>query len=236
MIFGIFVLVLTSAITGLMAVPANANGPDLVVNGGFESPTVADPALWHRYETSELGSSWTVEWYPSDAHPAEVPVMEIQDGVCGPAYAGQQFAELDSNHPTSIYQNLNTVAGTNYVLTFAFSPRPGTVTEDNHLLVQWDNNPVVDLTADGSGLQTTSWTLYTYPVHATGDITTLRFTNSGANPKDSYGTFLDNVSVTEFTPDAPLPELPAGVLLGIGLFGVGGFVLIKRRVQGAAVK
>ena len=123
-IFATFVLVLTLAITALMAIPANANGPDLVVNGGFESPTVVDPALWHRYETSELGSTWTVEWYPSDARPAETPLMEIQNGVCGPAFAGQQFAELDSNHPTSIFQNIPTVAGTNYVLTLLFLLAP----------------------------------------------------------------------------------------------------------------
>jgi hypothetical protein len=225
----LFILILVV----MMAIPAYAVPGNLVSNGGFETPIITDTNLWHHYTTSELGSNWTVEWNPSDAHPEETPVLEIQSGVCGAPYEGNQFAELDSTHSTSIYQDFATIPGNFYALRFAFSPRSGTGVGDNHLQIQLGSK-VDDISADGTGNSGTSWTTYVYSVQATETTTRVQFTDLGNS--DSYGTFIDDVSVTEYTSDPLLPELPAGILLGIGLACVGGIIILKRHAGGAAVK
>jgi hypothetical protein len=226
----LFVLILVI----MMAIPAYvvASG-NLISNGGFETPIVTDTNLWHQYTTSELGSNWIVEWYPSDAHLSETPVLEIQSGVCGAPYEGNQYAELDSKYSTSIYQDFTTIPGNFYALRFAFSPRSGTGAGDNHLQIKLGSK-VADITADGTGNSGTSWTTHVYSIQATATTTRVQFTDLGNS--DSYGTFIDDVSVTEYKSDPLLPEMPAGILLGIGLAGVGGIIILKRHAGGAAVK
>jgi len=113
---------------------------------------------------------------------------------------GLQWAELDSDWfgPSSsisyepsdiiIYQDLPTVPGGVYELSFAYSPRPGA--PDNVLKVYWGGELVATISATSEEL---SWTTYTTTVTASGSTTRLQFEEDGT--PDSLGMLLDDVSV-----------------------------------------
>ncbi|MBU0638632.1 MAG: DUF642 domain-containing protein [Planctomycetes bacterium] len=192
-------------ILGLLTTTAYAD--NLVVNGSFEEPVVDHTAQWNIYQ---IIPGWQIERGPS---------IELQRGVYGwqPA-VGDQWLELDSDidgpngsmhgedASTAVFQNLDTVVGQDYELSFAFSPRPGV--SDNVLEITWDGQVLDTLTADGSGLCNTDWQYYTYAVTATADTTVLGFGDRSVS--DSLGTFVDDVSVV-------VPEPASLILLTIGL-------------------
>jgi len=190
-------------------VPIHAgNGGNLAVNGGFEEPVVTHAKNWDIYSSSEI-PGWSVEWMPGpDMHdgyvrPAEA-YIELHKEVFGPAADGQQYAELDADwdgppriinfEPAAvrIYQDLSTIPGEEYELTFYFSPRPNTGISDNVLNVSWDGTAVNAISSSGGS--TILWTEHTYTLTATDHMTRLEFADNGAS--DTLGTFLDKVSVT----------------------------------------
>lgn len=180
---------------------------ELIVNGGFEYPIVEHSAQWDIFPSGTPDLGWNVEWIIDD-HPdlPDSANLELHRGVSGwLPYEGEQYTELDSdfdgpdgsinNEPASvrIYQDIPTVPGRSYWLSFAFSPRPNTDGTQNILNVSWDGTTVVILTADGSGKTNTDWTVYTYVVTATSETTRVAFADDGI--PNSMGTFLDAVSV-----------------------------------------
>ncbi len=179
-----------------MNVKSNSN---LVENGGFETPIVtSNSARWELFNSSQTG--WSTSWVNSDID--DEPVLELQTNNLWTPDEGSQYAELDTHYynpvenppraSVSISQDITTVPGNTYELSFAFSPRPGIV--DNQLQVEFgDINQTVS--ADGSGNNNTDWTTYTYTFIATDNTTTLRFTDLGIS--DSLGTLLDDVQVYE---------------------------------------
>jgi len=188
---GACLLLLTSATQG-----------ELIINGDFEDPIVE--GSWDIF--SEI-PGWTLVSGPS---------IEVQRGVGGwSAYDGEQWIELDSdeNGPgngyfleeegsSSIAQIVDTTPGDQYLLTFAFSARPGV--GDNHLLVEFDDEVVLEASASGVGLGNTDWQLYELVVTASSDITSLRF--SDLSVSNTLGTLIDGVSLT---------ALPGPAVLGV---------------------
>jgi cysteine-rich repeat protein len=181
---------------------------ELVLNGDFESPVVVASQKWDIFNTSQL-SSWIVEWATNEPSYQGTPrpvnaYLELQRGVNGWLPQGdEQHAELDSdwdgpsgslnNEPAStrIYQDISTVPGQNYNISFYFSPRPGTDNTENKLEFSW-NGDIKD-TLTGTGGSNTIWNQHTYEFTATGSTTRLQFTDKGI--PNSLGTFLDTVSV-----------------------------------------
>ena len=206
-----FLVGMLSLALGLIPIQAS-NGGNLVVNGGFEEPVVATPQDWDIYTSAEI-PGWSVEWMPGPdtynglSRPAEASI-ELHREIFGAAAEGQQYAELDSDwdgpggsytgEPASvrIYQDLPTMPGEEYELTFDFSPRPDTDASNNILNVTWNGINVDIISAPGG--TGTVWTEHTYTLTATGYVTRLAFTDMGTN--DSLGTFLDDVSVVGPTP------------------------------------
>ncbi|MBN1207375.1 MAG: DUF5011 domain-containing protein [Myxococcaceae bacterium] len=175
---------------------AHAQAPsELVVNGGFESPALG-AGSWNVLQSI---SGWTT---------SSGCGIELQNHVAGSPLEGAQHVELDSHCPTTIFQNLNTVAGRSYLLSFGYSPRPGVV--DNRIRAYWGEQWVGELNANGSGLADTSWQHVTMRVTAPGSSTRLLFADTSW--ADSVGGYIDAVSVT----DACLadPGLPTLVLHG----------------------
>ncbi len=110
--------------TSVPSVQAAPIGGNLVVNGSFEQP-VLDVSAAHLNSIPgwQLASG----------------LFEIQRGAAGAPKDGAQLLELDAGTvPSSVYQDVPTVLGTVYRLTFAFSPRPGTPAADNVLHVTWN--------------------------------------------------------------------------------------------------
>ncbi len=173
---------------------------NLISNGDFETPVVTDSNKWQIFSS---GIDWSVDW----VNPliSATPSLEFHRGVNGwlPS-SGSQYVELDGDTEgpdgsvsgesasTMIYQNIKTIPGKTYKLTFDFSPRPNTDDTQNILGVVWGGEEKSPISAVG-GSQTT-WVPYSFDFTATTSLTTLIFKDLGKS--DSLGTFLDNVSLT----------------------------------------
>jgi len=113
---------------------------DLVCNGSFEVPEVTDPAKWQLFPNGYQGLCWVVEWestqttYQNQTRP-EPALTEYHENVAAGwlAQDGDQYTELDSDwfgpnnstngEPASvkIYQDIQTIPGKNYDISFWFS-------------------------------------------------------------------------------------------------------------------
>ena len=189
----------------------------VLVNGDFEFPVVDTTQGWQIYPSGTEGLGWTVKWMPAveetfggldrpdpaylELHRAGVG--EIPSGWT--AYDGSnQYAELDTdwdgpggslnNEQASvkIYQDIPT-CGQTFTLKYAWSPRPDH--DDNKLEVYWKGALIATHEASGVGNAGTEWTLETHTnlTSNPNSTTRLEFRETG-NP-DSFGMFLDAVSI-----------------------------------------
>jgi hypothetical protein len=207
---------LTIALVVACAV-GSATAANLVVNGSFESGAVGSTSDWDIYESIE---GWQL---------SRGPAIELQRDVLGwDAYDGEEYLELDSDidgpdgtinnddASSAVFQDVATTPATLYELTFAFSARPGV--EDNALEIWWEGNLIDTLTASGVDLLAPDWQVITYQVLANTNSTRLEF--GDVSVSDSFGTFIDGVSLT------PVPE-PQSLLLLVG----GALLTLRRRVH-----
>jgi hypothetical protein len=198
--------------TALLALSTqvNAAGVNLVVNGSFENPNVPT-GTWSVHNA-------VTGWSTSG------PGIEIRDNVAGTAYAGDQFAELDSHYATNtnshIYQTLATTVAQSYLLSFAYSPRINQPEHTNGISVLWNGTLIDSVSATGGGSH--DWKVFEYIVAGTGqDI--LEFAAIGTD--DSLGGSLDAVSVSA----VPVPA--AAFLFAPALLG---FMGLRRRAKNEA--
>lgn len=181
----VMVLILFSAVIPY-AVHAN---PDLVMNGGFEEPDVI-PGDFQVFTTIP---GWTTTVGAG---------IEIQDqSLPSPPtpFEGDQYVELDSHFSGSLptnsgmAQTLSTTPGADYVLSFAYSPRPGVSSASNPIEVYWDGVKIDEVTGNGIGLTDTSWSVKTYMVSASSSSTVIEFRAVGT--QDTLGGWIDDVRV-----------------------------------------
>lgn len=196
----------TALLALALLAPAGAARADMIVNGGFEAPVIANPS----FSTFQAIPGWTTAFGPG---------IEVQNHVAGSPFAGNQFVELDSSANSGMYQDLATVAGQAYRLSFAYSPRPGVAANSTGIDVLWGGSTVSSLALNGVGLSDTAWQVYTLDLTATSSLTRLQFNATGLS--DSLGGYIDNVSVNA------VPE-PSSLAL-CGLFGLGGLIVRARR-------
>ena len=175
---------------------------NLVRNGSFETPILTRD--WDIFPSGTPGLDWTVEWVDNSNPNRPTPAMrEYQSGILNTnAVTGDQWTELDSDYnghgPTipgaelglvKIYQNVPTIPGRTYTLSFSSKKRPSTPNDENQMLVSWNGGQIADITETGS-----DWVLHTYTVTAVAYATRLEF--EGAGPNNTIGIFLDDVVVT----------------------------------------
>jgi hypothetical protein len=166
------------------AMPASATPPTLpnmLTNGSFEHPRI--PA----------GSSHPFASVPG-WHLAFGPDIELQNHVAGAPAHGEQFAELDSDASSGIFQRVHTTPGNLYRLQLLVSARPGTSSAENVLVVRWHRHVLARIVLDGRGLTSTEWHAYAFKVRATGRRPRLELDDAGIS--DSVGTYVDAVKVT----------------------------------------
>lgn len=163
---------------------------NLISNGGFEAPVVVgNGGDWEIIPTLTSGLEWVAEYLSLNPNPG----LELQAGYSSwTPKEGDQFAELDGNESTKIYQDISTVVGQTYTLNYSFSPRPGV--SSNILGVSVDGVEVDTQSQDGSALTNTSWTDDSVTFVATSATTRVSFQNNDTS--DSLGTFIDAVSVS----------------------------------------
>ncbi len=198
-------------------IPAFA-ATNLVTDGSFESASLS-AGTYALYGGNSL-AGWTA--LPGDT-------IEVRDALVGTAKDGNNFVELDSTHNSSMLTTIDTTAGQAYLLSFWYSGRPSSATANPAF-----PSGVVPASSDGlsvnygggtvavhSPTDTTDdnlWRQFTATFTATGPSTTLMFAATGKD--DSYGSSLDNISVSAIAvPEpAPMAMMAAGLL---GLMGLG---------------
>jgi len=193
---------------------------NLVQNGSFELPVVTNPNKWDVFPDGTPNLQWHVVWDPITPTTwgiytrPEAGLVEYQRLVAAGwnPQEGNQYAELHSdwasppNNPNApsavdIYQDVPTVPGKQYQVTFWYSPRPGINAVENGMEVFWNGVSLGTIAISGVGKTTTVWTMYTYTVTASNNATTRLKFDARGNPDTSMGTFLDNVSVHPYNCD-----------------------------------
>ncbi len=170
---------------------------NLLKNGGFEMPDIGTGSF-SIVKDINLDAGSVLEWLVAWTSPQDGGRLglEIQDHIAGnPAVgSGDQFAELDGDHPVTISQTVATVPGQQYELSFKYSPRAGRTAADNQITVKADGSVLgAVLSADGNTDGTTNWNDYFRTFTAADASTLIEFADTGTDT--SYGGYLDDVSL-----------------------------------------
>jgi len=196
-------------IAALLATPLFAMANDnLLVNGSFEA-TAQGNNSWSIYKPGIAG--WTTD--------ADMGV-EVRNNVAGSAFDGVRYVELDTTGNSWISQTLTTTVGQWYTVSFAYSNRNGVATDSNGLKWSFGDTAEVATPLAFNNTGNNQWTTFSTTVLATSASTTLKFWAAGKS--DSYGSSLDNISVTAAVPE---PETYALMLAGLAAVGL----MAKRR-------
>ena len=197
-----------AAWTALGMWPASARA-NLIVNPGFEDPTVPPPP---GFLTLLSIPGWTALTDGSGGG------IEIQyHAVAGLPHSGNNLVELDSTENSWMYQDVAVTPGQAYELSFWYSPRPGVEADSNSIQASWDGVdlfPAPGVTSPGGA--TTLWTQYVFTV--VGDLdgsSRLQFMALPLGAGDTFGGFLDDVSLEGEA--AAVPEPGSLLLIGAGL-------------------
>lgn len=186
----------------LASLPSLANA-NVVTNGSFESNVQANQT-WSIY--SNL-SGWTGS-------------AELRNDVSGIASDGVNYVELDTTVNSSIFQMINTSNGTEYTLSFDYSPRMGVPSNSNPIQAFWNGALLTKATGSGIGKTGNNWNTLEFSVFGTGND---KLTFSATGVSDSLGGSLDNVSLISAVPET---DTSAMMLMGIGLMG---FIARRRK-------
>ncbi|MGW4410725.1 Ig-like domain-containing protein [Nonomuraea sp. NPDC004702] len=165
--------------------------PINLVNGSFEAPPVAGFQILPDASTNPA-----VGWH---ATASDRKLEFWHSGFQGvPAADGQQFAELNANEASTLYQDVPTVPGT--VMTWSLYHRGRAGTDVMHVLIgapgaTTPQNPDGASSPDISD-GNTAWGRYTgtYVVPAGQTVTRFAFESvSAAGGRPTFGNFLDGV-------------------------------------------
>ncbi len=192
---------------------------NLIQNGGFESPSLAENAFgWDVFPTGATGLAWFISWLTGNVSAPNPALLEVQhSGIAHSAYEGMQYAELDSNWNAApggpyngedarvrIAQSIPTIPGATYRIAYAFSALPGTNASNNKLQVIVNGDIVDTHTADGTGAEDTNWSTYTREFVAVGTTSVIAFEDAGVS--DTFGTLIDGVGAVRCAePEVPAP-------------------------------
>ncbi len=234
-----------AAAVAFSAVSSVASAATLI-NGNFEdtSSSVPGNGLIHGQALADLatapGSSWDVYTELVGWQSTIGPGIEVQTNrtlsTIDSQGGGQHYIELDS-HPSggsnsNMFQDLVLDAG-NYIFSFFYSPRDSRVDSNgikyfadvtggtgvSGLVIGPDAGPPV--TAVGV------WTQITAEFSVLANDTAVRLGFQADGTENTYGGFIDSVSLNASPDNAPPIPLPAGGwLLVTGLVGLG---VAKRR-------
>ncbi len=198
-------------ISALLAAPlfASAAG-NLVQNGSFEEGLVIGGKGWDVFSSI---NAWT----------GVGEGIEVRKNTVGQAQDGTNFVELDSYGNSGMFQNLATTVGQTYTLNFSYANRVQTTAATNGLDWSLDGIKWESLTTPAANnTNQHDWLLFSTSFVATGT-TKLSFRATGT--ADSYGSSLDNISVTSAVPE---PQTYAMLLAGLCALGF----MARRRQQG----
>ena len=174
-----------------MSLSLATDSTQLLVNGSFEANKLNN-GQWSLFSGID-------GWKTSTQ-------IEIQNNVTNKASDGAQVVEMDAdNKVDNLYQDVQTVAGHAYELTFDTSTRGDTKHTDT-IEVYWNGVKVGSVDP-----QSTTWQSNSFQVIGTGGSDRLEFREVSGN-NDNYGGLLDNVALKGM--GATVPENFKGVVIG----------------------
>lgn len=198
---------------GGFTTPASAL-TNVLVNGGFESPAVSG---YKTVNSPSSFSGWTV---------ATGGVDIVAHNFYAPA-SGLQSLDLNSVASGSVFQNVATIPGHSYLLTFAFAANP--LPDDpsfpapavKRMEARWGTTLLGTFMHDVTGRtgSNVGWHDFAFGVVGTG-ADRLTFTSLTGG---SAGPAIDSVSVAE------VPEPPAVLLLALAV--IAGSAAFGRRAR-----
>ena len=198
---------------------------DIVVNGDFEEPPVRNLVNgWDIYYAGTSFPGWTV-----GGHSIDIVFLDPANpgGTdCWSASSGYQSVDLNGFGPGSISQDLSTVVGHDYQLSFMMAGN--VVGGPFHVTMEflWQNAVVGSIGFDVGSHDgyDVGWTRHEYTLTALTDLTRLTFHSLVAS--GPRGPALDDVQVHDVS--ASVPDSGPGILAGL-VFG--GTLLWGRRQQ-----
>lgn len=172
------------------AVPTES--PDVVFHSSFENNDIENRG-WGVFDEVEGWKTLSGEG------------IEVQENVAGSASHGDSKVELDSHNfddedlgtNSGMYQDVPTVVGQSYVLSFDYSPRPGVSADSTGVEVYWNGELLGTMSESGEGLSDTEWNTHSFKVDS--DASTGRIEFRAVGDADSYGGYIDNVSLAAAT-------------------------------------
>jgi hypothetical protein len=200
-------------LTAVEAVGGNESAPSAGVSvtvGSNELVTNGDFGDSGQGQFPSSVSGWTAAsaLYPANVAnpvtdcsniPYEVPNQGYGgfDEMASPPDGSPQWIELEPGCVSGVEQNVPTVPGEQYILSFSFAGRQMTTAASNTMSVDWNGTYVVGGDQAGSGLQgvTNTWNTYQYAVTATGTSTPVEFDATDPTSTDTAGAELVGVSV-----------------------------------------
>lgn len=204
------------ALAALAAVSVGASAAtNLVADGSFEQITQVGANSWALVNQATLtadegAGGWAVTTVGGGA-----AGLEVRDNVAGAAQAGVNYVELDGAENDKISQTLATVAGQTYNISFWFSDRTNVAGASEGWALSAGSYTAG---IPGGGFNTSGgnqWQHFTGSFVATSSSTV--FSLWGTGTSDSYGTSIDNISVTSAVPEPTTMGLFAAGLAVLGL-------------------
>lgn len=183
-------------------------GANLLVNGSFEASSLAPlSGTGGRWGAFSSVAGWTA---------LSGSKIEVWNNLVGvKASDGGNYGELDySGARDGFYQDIKTVAGQRYDLSFDARSRPGFTASTCVIEVLW-NGSVVATVAPGS-----AWQNHDFTVVGTGGQDRLTFREAADQAADGLGALYDNIELTaqKTPPVTSHPATGANNLLTNGSF------------------
>lgn len=183
---------LVTAGVGLAGPLAGASAANLITNGSFEQPDIATGSF--AVLSNPLVPGWTHQPAPQAVSSSGIEIQDHAGGGNPDPAAGAQFAELDSDGPSNIYQDVATNPGATYRLTFLYSARLNTTADQNHFRVS--AGPESATIGPLTSAPVNVWIPYTLDFVATGKSSRIAFLDLGPEePAGGLGAYIDLVSV-----------------------------------------
>jgi choice-of-anchor C domain-containing protein len=230
----VFLLALTGACTVVAVSPAQA-ATNLIVDGGFEMPSVTQDAnaVANGYlDISTNVGAWTVESGDVNtvAGSAAIPIAHTYWWQPG---GGAQSLDLNGNGPGKISQTISTTLGTSYTLTFKLAGSFYNTPETKTVKVATGSSVPVTFTFDATATNSAAmgWVTKTLAFTATTSTTAISFESLTPG---AAGVALDDIIVVATGPDPVIPEAPLALLLPLAGFSICAIALCRRRTVDTA--